>query len=95
VKIGRGVGQGCCWSPIIFKLCSEYLTKEALEGSGDFSKGGPVIRTVNCTDDLALLVRGETVLIESRRCYGMEICMKKTKIMIISKQPSRVQIMID
>jgi hypothetical protein len=35
VKIGRGVRQSCCLSPILFNLYSEYLTKEALEGFGD------------------------------------------------------------
>jgi hypothetical protein len=36
VKIGRWVRQGCCLSPIMFNIYSEYLTKEALEGLGDF-----------------------------------------------------------
>jgi hypothetical protein len=36
VKIGRGVTQGCCLSWILFNLYSEYLTKEAVEGFGDF-----------------------------------------------------------
>jgi len=36
VKIGRGVRQGCCLSPILFNLYSEYITKEALEGFEDF-----------------------------------------------------------
>ena len=45
VKTGRGVGQGCCLSQIVFNLYSECLTKEALERFGDFKLGGQVICT--------------------------------------------------
>ena len=40
VKSGRGVRQECCLLPILFNLYSECLTKEALEGFGDFKIGG-------------------------------------------------------
>jgi hypothetical protein len=86
VKIGRGVRQGCCWSPILFNLYSEYLTKEALEGFGDF-KIAQVIRTVKYEDYLVLLAEEATVLqgmidrlIEIGRRYGMEINVEKTKV---------------
>ena len=46
VKIGRGVRQGCCLSPILFNLYSECLTKKALEGFGDFKIGGQIINTL-------------------------------------------------
>ena len=59
VKIGRGVRQGCCLSPILFNLYSEYLTKEALDGLGDFKIGGQIIRTVKFADDLAFLANEE------------------------------------
>ena len=53
VKYGGGVRQGCCLSPILSKLYSECLTKEALEGFADFKIGGQIIHSVKCADDLA------------------------------------------
>jgi len=43
VKIGRRVRQGCCLSPVLFNLYSECLTKEDLEGFGEFKIGGQII----------------------------------------------------
>jgi hypothetical protein len=86
----------------VFNLCSEYITKEALEGFGDFKIGGQVIRTVKYADDLVLLVREENVLqgmvdrlIEIGRCYGMEMNVEKSKVMRISRQPAPMKITID
>ena len=86
VQIGRGVRQGCCLSPILFNLCSECLTKEALDGLGDFNIGGQIIQTVKYADDLVLMAKEETVLqgmidklIVTGRYYGMEMNVEKTK----------------
>ena len=75
MRSGRGVRQGCCLSPILFK----YLTKKALEGCGH-SKIGKVIRTVKYANEILLVAKEETVLqrmddrlIEIGRCYGMEM----------------------
>ena len=62
MQIGRGVRQGCCLSPILFNLYSEWLTKEALDGLGDFNIGGQIIHTVKYEDDLVLMAKEETVL---------------------------------
>ena len=86
VKIGRGVRQGCCLSPILFNLYSECLTKESLKGFGDFKIDGQIIHTVKYADDLVLLAKEEKVLqdmidkvIEIGGCYGMEMNVKKQK----------------
>jgi hypothetical protein len=47
---------------MIFNFYSEYLTKEALEWTGDFKIRGQVLRTVKYADDLVLLAKEETVL---------------------------------
>jgi hypothetical protein len=59
VKIGRVARQGCCLSPILFNLYSEYLTKGALEVLGDFKIGGQIIHTVKDADDRVLLAKDE------------------------------------
>ena len=68
----------------------EYLTKEALEGLGDFKIGGQIIHTVKYADDLVLLGKEEKVLqdmidklIKIGRCYGIEMNVEKTKVMRI------------
>ena len=84
VQIGRGVRQGCCLSPVLFNLYSEWLTKEALDGLGDFNIGGQIIQTVKYADDLALISKDETVLqnmidkqIIVGRFYGMKMNVEK------------------
>ena len=62
VQIGGGIRQGCCLSSILFNLYSECLTKEALDGLGDFNNAGQIIQTVKYADDLVLMAKEETVL---------------------------------
>jgi hypothetical protein len=60
-QIGRGVRKGCCLPPSIFKVCSKYPIKEALEDFEDLKIGEKAICTVKYTDDLELLAKAETV----------------------------------
>jgi len=87
---------------VVALLYSEYLTKEALEGLGDFKIGGQIIYSVKYADDLVSLAMEEKVLqdmfdklTEIGRCYGMEINVEKTKVIRISRQSLPVKIMID
>ena len=98
MKIGRGVRQGCCLSPILFNLYSECLTKETLEGFRDFKMGGQFIHTVKYADDVVLLAKEEKELQDTTEklikiggCYGMEMNVEKTKVMRISRQPFTVK----
>jgi hypothetical protein len=86
VKTGRGVRQGLCLLPILFILYSKYLTKEGLEGFGDFKIRGQVIHTVKYANDLVLLAKEEAVLqgmieriIGIGRCCGMEMNAEKLR----------------
>jgi hypothetical protein len=38
-KIGRGIGEGRCLSPILFNLYRQNFTNGALEGFGGFKTG--------------------------------------------------------
>jgi hypothetical protein len=56
---------------------------------------------VKCADDLVLLAKEKIVLqdmidilIEIERCYGMEMNMEKTNVMLISRQPFPVKLMV-
>ena len=82
------------------QLYSEYVTREAVEGFGNF-KIGQVICTAKYADDLELLAEEETALqgmsdrlIQTGRCYRMEINVEKSKVMRVPWQASPVQIML-
>ena len=88
-------------SLIRFHSYSENLNNEALEGFGNF-KIRKIIRTIKFIDELGLPAEEETVLqgvidglIETGRCFVMEINVEKSKAMRISRQQFPVHIIIN
>ena len=81
-------------SPFLFNFYSEYITKLSLGGFGDF-KIGQVIHNVKYAYDLVLLAKEEAVLRGKIAKLSMKMNVEKTKVMITSRQPSPVQIMMD
>jgi hypothetical protein len=53
MEAGKAVSQGQCLSPILLNSYSEYLTKEALAGFGDFKIWRQLIYPLQYADDLA------------------------------------------
>ena len=83
-------------------MYNECLTKEALEGFGDYKIGGKITHTVKYAGDLVILSKEEEVLqdmidklIEIGRCYGMKMNVEKTNVMRISRKSFPVKIMIN
>ena len=97
-KVERGVRQGCIISPLLFNLYSEFMIKEAMEGREGVNIGGNNITDLRYADDAVLVAdrigkmqRMIDRLSETCSVYGMEINVKKTKIIIVSdKEEARV-----
>jgi len=100
VKVERGVRQGCVISPMLFNLYSEFMMREAMENVEGVKFNGVNITDLRYADDAALVAEGRKKLqkmIDSlnEKCkeYGMEINVKKTKVMImgVEKKTSKTQ----
>jgi len=77
-RLEEELEKDAVFSPILLNLYSECLTKEALDGLGDFNIGEKIIQTVKYADDLVRMAKEETVLqgmidklIVIGRCYGI------------------------
>src|SRR6267154_1152463 len=98
VVVERGVRQGCVIFPLLFNLYSELMIKEAMEGMEGVAFNGINVTDLRYADDAVLMV--DTVLVTDRRkrvqkminrlteickASGMEINVKKTKVIIMNK----------
>lgn len=98
--IERGVRQGCILSPYIFNIYTEFIFRESndLEGKNIHGKN---ISNLRYADDTALIANTEAKLQrivdkvrEESSKAGLSMDVKKTKTMIISKEPAQKAISI-
>src|SRR3989441_8375743 len=91
VGVQRDVRQGCVISPMLFNLYSEFMIQEAMEGVEGIGFGGVNITNLRYADDAVLVAEKRKKMQKmidrlSTTCreYGMEINVKKTKVMIMN-----------
>ena len=93
----RGVRKGCLQSPLLFSIYAEMMMKEALENVEEGIKvGGELIKDVKHADDQGKVANTEAGLQSlmdrlntTAKHYDMKINIKKTKLMLISRNGER------
>ena len=89
-QIGKGVHQGCIWSPCLFNLYAEYIMRNAgLDETQAGSKiAGRNINNLRYADDTTLMAESEEELKsllmkvkEENEKVGLKLNIQKTKIM--------------
>ena len=99
-SIQRGVRQGCVLSPYLFNVYTEFIFRESNELKG-INIHGQNINNLRYADDTALIATDENDLQkivdqvkEESSKAGLEMNVKKTMTMVISKNPEGKQLEI-
>lgn len=101
-KIRKGVRQRCNLSPYLFNIYIEQAIKECKECCTGILLSGRRIQMLRFADDIAIVAPDEWNLRRSLECmdevmrekYHMNINMKKTEVMMCSKETEQVNIRI-
>ena len=88
-QIGKGVHQGCIWSPCLFSLYAEYIMGNAGldEAQAGIKIAGRNINNLRYADDTTLMAESEKELKsllkakEESEKVGLKLNIQKTKIM--------------
>ena len=92
-KIGKGVHQGCIFSPCLFNLYAEYILRNAEldESQAGIKIAGENINNIRCADDITLMAESKEELKsllmrvrEESEKVGLKLSIQKTKIMASS-----------
>src|SRR5580698_3421760 len=102
--IGRGVRQGCPLSPLLFSIYAQAMMLEAMEDIEEGVRvGGEPLKDVRFADDQGMVASTEqglqkvmNRLNETAKRYNMKINVKKTKVMVVSREEGKaVNLTID
>ena len=91
-EIKRGVRQGCILSPSLFNLYTECIFK-SIEGMPGINISGNIVNNLRYADDTVLIADNEqdlqnivdTIHHQSKE-FGLDMNVKKTKTMVISRK---------
>jgi NADPH:quinone reductase-like Zn-dependent oxidoreductase len=100
-RIGKGVRQGCLISPLSFNGYSEKVMRESADILSwiGVTVSGRTINNLRYADDIVLVATSKEALQqlmdrvnETSKKYGLEMNIKKTKVMVVSRNREKIVI---
>ena len=93
--------QGCVLSPYLFNLYTEFIFRKSDEMQG-INIGGKNINNLRYADDTVLMAESEqqlqalvSLVKENSECMGLDMNIKKTKEVLLSKVKHEIKVNIE